>query len=381
MKDVKKPTELARPSPADAGKALKDKVDALTKQLEKQGVDPDAAGDIASRLPKEAKGPISPTDWGVLDSSRFTPETKSSLANNGLTREVVMADDRKAEEYVGHVLSREGLPDGNGDVEQLKGVVPGHFDQRGHGIDQVAIKQDGSPVPLEVKRYQSTSGAAFEDRPIGQLKAAEGKTSELELEPAVERWRAEREQKAAEFARRYPEQVSAYRQSDDRHARPNSPPELQSRPDVPELRRDAARMVDHNGRLPIQQMDDLWTQDRWLKLARSEEGRQRLEKAGVDAKYLDYEKMSQSPGSAEWKTILDQRASVIVSDDSGNLGRHMTHQIVFERSGQDVYKIELKDEPQTATDSKVAAHTGTGPVHAGFTELAPETNPPPAPVE
>lgn len=378
MSDMKKPTELARPTSADAGKALKNKVDALTKQLEKQGVDHEADGDIAQFTANEAKGPISPTDWGILDSSRFSPETKAFMADQGLTHDKVMSDDRAAEEYVSHILSREGLPDGNGGVEQLKGVVPGHFDARGHGVDLVAVKQDGSPAPLEVKRYQHTSGASFEDHPVGQRKTPEGKTSELDLEPAVERWRTEREQKAAEFAQKYPDQVSAYRQSDEGHARQKTPPELQSNPDAAHLRRDAARMVDHNGRYPIQQMDDLWTQDRWLKLSRSEEGRDRLVKGGVDPRYLDYDKMSQSPDSAEWRTILDQRASVIVSDDSGSVGRHMTHQVVFERGGQDVYKIELKAEPGVAADVKSSALAEAQPMDAKIADASPETNETPA---
>lgn len=374
MNDMKKPTELARPTSADAGKALKDKVDALTKQLERQGVDHKAAGDIAQFTANEAKGPISPTDWGMLDSSRFSPETKAFMTDQGLTHDKVMSDDRAAEEYVSHTLSQEGLPDGNGGVEQLKGVVPGHFDARGHGIDLVAIKQDGSPAPLEVKRYQHTSGASFEDRPVGQMKTPEGKTSELDLEPAVERWRAEREQKAGEFAQKYPDQVSAYRQSDDEQVRPETPPELQSNPDATNLRRDASRLVDHNGHYPVQQMDDLWTQDRWLKLSRSEEGRDRLEKGGVDPKYLDYGKMSQSPDSAEWKTILDQRASVIVSDDGGSVGHHMTHQVMFERGGQDVYKIELKGESEAATDVKELGSSETQSMDEKTVDASPETN-------
>ena len=95
------------------------------------------------------------------------------------------------------------------------------------------------------------------------------------------------------------------------------------------------------GELPVQQMDDLWVQDRWLKVVKTPEGRARMANIGVDSKYLNYDRLRSSPELPEWRDILDRRATVIVSGSSGDTGKQMFLQSVCDGRSKSVLKIEV----------------------------------------
>jgi hypothetical protein len=205
----------------------------------------------------------------------------SSLDRQGLTADLVGADPDLAESYAGQVFAHEGIPDGNGSTEQVRGVVPSHYDDGGHGIDLVAADAAGAPIPIEVKKYNQPSAARLEDRSI------------VALEPEVGRWRAQQ------------------------------------------------TLASGEKELPVQQMDDLWARDRWLKLVKSPEGQTRLRQTGVDERYLDYQRLRAAPDLPEWGEILDRRTTVIVSGGGGDAGKRLVDQAIFERRSKRVVKIEM----------------------------------------
>jgi hypothetical protein len=211
----------------------------------------------------------------TLEASRFEEETNAALIQEGLTREVVVSDSDKAELYTSRVFEREGIPDGNGGTEKVKGVAPGHFSNRGWGIDLVAANSEGKPMPIEVKKYGQPSAAQLSDGPI------------VGLEDDTERW----------LQRREP--------------------------------------LEH----PVRQMDEWWTRDRWLKLIKSPEGQKRMADLGVNEEYLDYNHLRSSPDLQEWEDFLDQRVTVIVSEREGDAGKHLSDQAVFEVRSKRVVKI------------------------------------------
>lgn len=303
------------------GKTTK-QIEQATTKLETTGAGCQPLAQSAEKICALAEGPLAPDDWMLMRAERLSPETKSALARQGLTAENVLADPDKAESYVGEVLKREGIPDGNGSTDPVKDITSGHHEGV-HGFDLIAADHQGVPVPIEVKKYDQPSAAQMEDRGV------------TDLEPEVEKWRKERQA-----------QVSAYRHgrlTDVRaDAKATWKPEVQEWRS--ELRQDARRMTrDESGRpeLPVQQMDDLWTRDRWLKLIKTPAGRDRMQGIGVDKRYLDYDRLRNSPDLPEWRNILDRRTVVIVSDRNGSTGRRMFDQAVFEKRARRVMKIEV----------------------------------------
>lgn len=319
--DIQKPTDkLKRPISPEAGKAAKGNIEKLTRQLERQGLDQSHPSHIAAQINEQATGPIAGDDWMKMDSSRFKPSTLDTLQRQRLTPDNILSNPDRAETYAGQVLALEGIPDGNGGVEKVRGVVPGHFDQTGHGIDLVAADAKGNPIPIEVKKYNQPSAAHLEDRPVTRL------------EPEVAQWKAQRESL-----------VTGLRRGD--LAKFRSDAEATWKPEVADWRKqiekDEAKMQSQKGELPVQQMDDLWVRDRWLKLIKSPEGQARLRQAGVNEKFLNYRRLRTAPDLPEWQTILDRRMTVVVSDRNGNVGHRLFLQAIKEKRSKQVIKIEL----------------------------------------
>lgn len=324
--DIRSFTDKANPSKA-VSRAVETQAQAnlekLTRQMECRGMDHDHASEIAERIAARAEGPVANHDWMALQANRFSENTQKALDEAGLTRELVLTDHNKAEDYVSQVFEKEGIPNGNGGVDKPKdGVASGHYEKRsegGVGIDLVAADQDGVPMPIEVKKYQQTSSAQLENRSVG------GEQRQT-LEPEVAAWKAQREQLARAGTGTHPDADATWK------------------PEVAEWRQQVAHdqeKVQASGELPIQQMDDLWTQDRWLKLVKTQDGQQHMCDIGVDAKYLDYDRLRSSPDLPERRDILDRRTTVVVSDSRGDVGKQLFLQAVFEKRSKSVMKIEV----------------------------------------
>ncbi len=326
LTDNSKPTDKLNPlKPAERTAEAKANIEKLTSQLERGGVDGDKASAIAERIAAQAEGPIANDDWMTLDATRLSAGTQQQLERAGLTRDAVLSDANKAEDYTAQVLTLEGIPNGDGGVDQFKqGVVSGHYEQRGDGgvgIDLVGADQNGIPTPIEVKKYQQTSAAHLENRSVERL------------EPEVAHWKAQREQAAR-----------AGQEGRLAEIRPDAHDTW--KPEVADWRRDVARdqarMAETaTGELPVQQMDELWTRDRWLKIIKSEDGQQRMQGIGVDEKYLDYNRLRSSPDLPEWQDILDRRTTVVVSDSRGNVGKQLFLQAARDGRSKAVVKIEV----------------------------------------
>lgn len=324
--DIKSFTDKANPTKA-ASRAVENQAQAniekLTRQMERRGVDHDHASEIAETIAAHAEGPVATHDRMTLEANRFSEDTQKALDETGLTREIVLADHNKAEDYVSQVFEKEGIPNGDGGVDKPKnGVASGHYEKRGEGgvgIDLVAADQDGVPIPIEVKKYQQTSSAHLEDRSVG------GEQHQT-LEPEVVDWKAQREQQARAGINAHPDAAATWK------------------PEIAEWRQQVTQdqeKMQASGELPVQQMDDLWTQDRWLKLIKTQDGQQRMRNIGVDAKYLDYDRLRSLPDLPEWRDILDRRTTAVVSDSHGDVGKQLFLQAVFEKRSKSVMKIEV----------------------------------------
>ncbi len=319
--DLKKPTDLVKPTKIkDVVDKARKQAEKLTKQLEQDGPAKLPISPAGEKITALAEGPVSPGDWMKMEAGRFSPVTKISLEGQGLTPEVVLNNPDKAEDYAGAVFKMEGIPNGNGGVDKVQGVAAGHYDEAGHGLDLVAVDDRGTPAPIEVKKYNQPSSAHMEDRQV------------VKLEPQVEQWRQQREN-----------EVFAKQTDTLTDIRPD--PKAEWKPEVKawkqQLDWNEMRMKQHEGRLPVQQMDDLWTQDRWLKIIKNPEGQQRIRQIGVDKKFLDYRHMSSSPDLPEWKAILDHRSAVIVSGSKGDVGKRLFNQAIQEGRVKSVIKIEV----------------------------------------
>jgi hypothetical protein len=287
----------------------------------------DDARSIAQRTAENAESPIASDDWMKVRSELFSDDTQEKLAED-FPRGEVLADHNLAEEYASRVFELEGIPDGNGGVEKVKGeVVSGHYEKRGKGgigIDLVAADDNGVPILIEVKKYQQTSAAHLENRSVGGQ-------NDKKLEDGVANWKAEREKLV-----QTKQQGSEVRISREAFETQPSVEHWQRRVEWDEL-----RMSEHDGNLPVQQMDDLWTRDRWLKIIKEDEGCARMRQAGVDEKYLDYDKLRSSLHLPEWQDILDRRTTVIVSDSGGDTGKQMFLQAMRDGRSKSVIKIEV----------------------------------------
>jgi hypothetical protein len=323
QRDISNPTDKINPlKRSDQTARTRSKIEALTRRMERQGVNSDVAGSIADRIAAHAEGPIAVDDWAMLDATRFSDKTKALLKQEGLTSDNVLKDADVAESYVSRVLELEGMPDFNGATEKLRGVTTGYYEKRGTGgvgIDLVAADENGVPMPIEVKKYRQASSAHLEDRSV------------VKLEPEVAHWKTERETR-----------VRARQEGDAIHVSAES---FQQRPLIEDWQRqmdkDAVRIDSSDGYLPVQQMDDLWTRDRWLKIIEDPAGRARMVEIGIDHKYLDYDNLRNSPDLPEWQEILDCRTTVIVSDSKGGVGRQLFTQAVRDQRSKSVIKIEV----------------------------------------
>jgi DNA primase len=359
--DTKGPADKVSPlKPAERVPEAKANIEKLTRQLERGGVDGDKASAIAERITTQADGPIALDDWMKMEAARFSTETQQELLAAGLTREVILADSDKAEDYVACVFKSEGIPNGSGGVDKPKqDVVSGQYKGR-WGIDLVAAeKREGCPILIEVKKYKQPSSARLAEHSV-------------ELDPVVAQWKAEREGRVSAQqlgdgiqidpdALRYRSLVEERQTAKDRsyiqrdwlerigtekkreRLRASGVPEkyldyerLSGDPDLPEWREFLAEAD-----LPAKQMDDLWARDRWLKIIEEPEGRARMSEIGVDAKYLDYDQLCESPDQLKWQQILDHRTTVIVSGSGGDAGSRLFLQAVRDGRSSYVVKIEV----------------------------------------
>jgi hypothetical protein len=276
--------------------------------------------------------PLNPQDpaWMTIDESQINPETKAALSQQGLSPESVAADvsGDQAEAYARTVFEREGIPDGSGHMEPVGRVVPGTYDGK-HGIDLVAATQDQKPVLMEVKKRAHADDAYLTG-------AGRGQTDDLTA--------GVRESKEA-----YERQLQAYRGGDYSRLRPDANETW--KPEVAQWHRkmqsDADRLVTKDGveRLPVEQMDEIWTKDRYIRLLDSPGGADRLRSAGVHPKYCRLDNLVDSGGcpmeTPLWDDILENRMTVIVSPTDDPAGKRMLDQAIFENKSARVLKIGL----------------------------------------
>jgi hypothetical protein len=282
----------------------------------------EAQEEAAELKAKPGAGALDPGDCMKMESRRFSAQTKSALRKEGLSPEAVLSDPDKAESFVAKVTENEGLPDGNGGTVCVQGVVAGHYDRGGHGVDLVAADVNGAPVLIEVKKHNSPAVASLEDEPVKKL------------EPTVEAWRQQREKLVLA------EQQAALKGARS-EARDNWKPEVAEQ--QRQVERDTKQLTPDN-QLAVRQMQDLWARDRWLKVIKESEGRERLKQAGIAGKYLNYEALSTSPDLVEWGEILDGRTAVIVSGKDDITGKRLLDQSLFEDRVKRVVHIKLENE-------------------------------------
>ena len=317
------------PHPSDVFKPLskmeqtakdKLKIEKLSRKLERRGIERQNVSDITEILDCKARGSVDHSDWMTLDTGRFQQTTHQRLKAMQLTPGEVLSHPDKAEIFAAEVLKREGIPTGNGDTEPLNDVVSGFYDGKGHGIDLIGIDQGGIPFPIEVKKYHQASLAALSDYSI------------TDLEPTTQRWKTQRET----WGKLFNEQRL-------HEARPDA--EEIWKPEVRDWRKqvaqDAGAMNTNHGDLPVIQMDDLWTQDRWLKILNSPERQDQLRRAGVPQRFRDLEKLQSSPHLPEWQELLRRRTVVVVSDGQGGTGKKLYSQLRYGHRSNAVIKIQI----------------------------------------
>ena len=241
----------------------------------------------------------------TLNASTFKPETRQALREQGLDNvDDILADHRgvKAENLTQTVLTHEGLPDGAGSTLPLRAVIPGHYDDQGHGIDLIGVAPDGRPIPIEVKKRA--------DANLDRLGHDSAKIS-----PATEELRADilRERtynpalrdKALDLAEK------------TAHGESKPDPELSN-----------------------EQMAGLWTRDRWLKLVDDPERKEALLAAGIRPEFVEPANLT-SAYSPQWEEILNGRTVVIVSGDKSDVTNTLFREAAFKR-GANVAVIDLK---------------------------------------
>lgn len=326
--------------------------------LERTGLS--AAGRDRMRGADASAAPLDTHDPALmtLDSARFRPETRAALDAQGLDSAAIAADrgGDKAEAATRTILEREGIPDGAGGMEQVKRVVPGTHDGK-HGIDDIAVTTDGKPIPLEVKNRADAANAALADHDSTALEPEVRKAHDAYADQ-VTRYRDEMARVApAADGPGDGEPLSAY----DRQRRIAQAEGLAAlRPDYadtwkPEVAQWHARMEadaqrlktdkDGNVTLPVEQMDRFWTQDRYLKLLRSDGGPDRLRSAGVASEYCTESNFVDGNGNLRdtplWDDVLANRTTVIVSLGDAPAGKRMLDQAIFEDRSHRVAKISL----------------------------------------
>jgi hypothetical protein len=211
----------------------------------------------------------------------------------------VLADDSgtKAEQVTQTVLKNEGLPDGSGGTIKFKEVVMGQHDNNNHGIDLIGVTEDGRPYPIEVKKRQD------------QSKDSMGNDRAQNLLPQTEKLRQD------VLRERVVNPAMHSRYENLPHGEPD--PELSNR-----------------------QMGGMWTRDCWLRLTEDPIHRQRLLEAGLNEKYLNPDNLDHAY-SKEWKEILDNRTTMIVSGEKDRATAKLMRQAALQR-GTDVFILDLE---------------------------------------
>lgn len=301
-----------------------------------------AAGQRRMQEARDHTPPLSRDDKALMtiDFSQLQPKTREALQAQGITSTSIVNDSSQGEVCTRTVLEREGIPDGSGQMERVKRVVPGTYNTV-HGIDLIAVTQDGKPMPIEVKTHAKY--AKLDGKP----------KAESHLEPEVLQAKRDREQELQMYRDGQRDNLRLLRQW-ERDGRQKLDPDRVNRL-APDLRQQLTKMEDDMNRswqdvqgsinLPVEQMDELWVKDRYLKLLRSDGGTDRLLTAGVHPKYCRIDNLVNGTGNLIetplWDDILSQRMTVVVSPAGAPSGRKMFEQAVFEKKSNRVLKIAL----------------------------------------
>lgn len=312
-----------------------------------------AAGRDRMQGVAESDAPLDQSDPALMtmDSEKFHPDTRAALEAQGLDAGSVAGDKsgKKAEAAAATVLEHEGIPDGAGNTEKVKRVVPGTYDGI-HGDDLMGVDENRTPMPIEVKLRAEADKAVLSEHDTTQL------------EPEIEKARAVREAKAqgfrAELDRlgiKEPINESAgYERLVEAEAAGVLRPEY-AKTTTPELAEERRRLEDDvlhlkkgaegEEKLPVEQMDELWTQDKYLKLLRSDGGPERLLDAGVAPEYCQIENFVDGHGNLKetplWDDILANRTTVIVSPTDDAASEKLLRQAALEKKSHRVVKISL----------------------------------------
>ena len=235
-----------------------------------------------------------------IQASRLSAETKQALSARGLDDpDAILADNkgRLSEQYAQLVLKQEGLPMTGGENERLQDVVTGTYDGV-HGFDLIGVAPDGRPILIEVKKRMGTKDS------VGK--------SDVSLDTME------------------PETLALKEDI------------LRERAVNPALRAKAEQLMpdEPDPELSTEQMAGLWTRDRWLKLVKNEDHRNRLLEAGVAPEYLNLDNLEHAY-SPQWRAILDGRTTVVVSDDRDGVTNTLMREAAFKR-GFNVARINLK---------------------------------------
>lgn len=265
----------------------------------------------------------------TIDSKYLHPETQLALQRQGLSSQTIIGDysGDKAEAYARTIFEREGIPNGSSGMENVKRVVPGTYDGK-HGIDLIAATEDGKLIPIEVKK-RSDARQAHLNGPV----EASG------LEPET--------RKAKDL---YEQQLQMYHDREYGALRRDWADRW--KPEVAEWHRDMEfdlnrAEFDSRGvpRLAVEQMDELWTKDRYLKLLRSDGGADRLRTAGVHPKYCRLDNFVDGNGNLKdsplWEDVLVNRMTVIVSPTDHPTSKTLLDQAIFESKSNRVLKIDV----------------------------------------
>jgi hypothetical protein len=249
-----------------------------------------------------AKSPDTSPPNMTIAASEFKPETQAALKEQNLDDpNDALADNtgKKAESVTRTVLRSEGLPDGSGGVQCLKDVIPGHYDNKGSGIDLIGVTADGRPIPIEVKKRAGDQDSMGRD--TVPLENMEPETLALKEDILRER------------------EVNPAMQGEGERRLTNGKPDQD---------------------LSTDQMAGLWSRDRWLKLIKNDERRAELAQAGVSKEFLNLDNLK-AADSPQWRTFLDGRTTVVVSGARDDVTNVLFQEAVFER-GCNVAFVNLK---------------------------------------
>jgi hypothetical protein len=275
----------------------------------------------------------------TIDFSQLQPETQKALQAQGITSTSIANDHTQGEPCTRTILEREGIPDGNGGMEKVKRIVPGTYNDI-HGIDLIGVSHDGHPIPIEVKTQAQYA------------KLSEKSRAESRLEPEVLQTKRDREQdlliyrdKERERLRLLHEREKDGRQKLDSDYISGLSPHFKQQ--LTQKEKDLTRSqpdAQDRPRLPVEQMDELWVKDRYIKLLRRSGGAERLQSAGISPEYCQVENLvhgGRLKDTPLWDDILSKRTTVIVGPADAPRGRTMFKQAVFEKKSKRVLRIAI----------------------------------------